>query len=138
MEDERQAHLQAEHYKRQEKKEIQEAKMRAEEDRIKMAKMEETSTGIPCPVERYGDWRSRPFWVGVPDVVPSNYVDVRFLTEDQMWAAKERDRVVMIKRLMEKKCAMQRSLGLWEWRGESDESHRKDGWGSVRGSSESY
>ncbi|TGO33032.1 hypothetical protein BHYA_0271g00020 [Botrytis hyacinthi] len=109
-EDEHQAHLQAEHYKRQEKKEIQEAKMRAEKDRNTMAKAEENSTGIPCPIETYGDWRSRPFWLSVPDVEPSRYMDVRFLTEEQMWAVKERDRVVTIKRLMEMKYAMQRSL----------------------------
>lgn len=119
-------------------REIQEVKMRAEKDRNTMPKTEETSTGILCPVEIYGDWRSRPFWASVPDVEPSKYMDVRFLTEDQMWAVKKRDRVVMIKRLMEMKCAMQRSLGLREWWGEFDESHRKDGGASIHGSSDSY
>ncbi|KAF7922273.1 hypothetical protein EAE99_007453 [Botrytis elliptica] len=135
---ERQAHLEAEYYKRQERKEIQEAKMRAEEDRIKMAKTEEISTGIPCPVKTYGDWRSRPFWLRVPDVEPSKYMDVRFLTEEQMWAVRERDRVVLIKRMMELVCAMRNSLGLREWRDESDEGCRKAGWASVHGTSESY
>ncbi|KAF7943550.1 hypothetical protein EAE96_011471 [Botrytis aclada] len=104
--EERQVQLQAEYNKRQEEKEIQEAKMRAEEDQIMMAKAEETSTGISCPIETYGDWRMRPFWLNVPDVQPSEYMDMRFLTEDQMWAVKARDNVVMIKRLMELKCAM--------------------------------
>ncbi|TGO19740.1 hypothetical protein BPAE_0333g00010 [Botrytis paeoniae] len=75
--------------------------MRAQEDRITTAKAEQTSTGIPCPVETYGDWRRRPFWLDVPDVEPSRNMDMRFLTEEQMCAVRERDRVVIIKRLME-------------------------------------
>ncbi|KAF7860514.1 uncharacterized protein EAF02_010748 [Botrytis sinoallii] len=41
-EHEREAHIQAEYHKRQGRKEIQKAKMRAEEDRIKMAKQKKS------------------------------------------------------------------------------------------------